>query len=91
MKSSHIFAQKRWEVVLHLQPKLLADRKATEAEYKVSMNKVMLEINGTVGERMVKRPDGREVTVRVVNFPDGSFARAPRDRDLESDKEFTIK
>ena len=91
MKSSHVYAQKRWEVVLHLQPRLMAERKVVEAEYKVCMNKVMLEISGTVGERIVRRPDGREVTVRVVNFPDGSFARAPRDRDLESDKEFTIK
>ena len=91
MKSSHIYAQKRWEVVSHLQPRLMAERKTVEAEYKVYMNKVILEINGAIAERVIKRPDGREVKVRVVTFSDGSFARAPRDRDLESDKEFTSR
>ena len=91
MKTSHIYAQKRWEVVSHLQPRLVAERSAVTAEYKVYMNKVIAEVKGAIGERVIKRPDGREVKVRVVSFEDGSFARAPRDMDLESNKEFTLK
>lgn len=91
MKTSHRYAQKRWEVISHLQPSFVNDKTGTQAKYKPFMQKVIAELQGAIGERKIKRPDGREVIVRVVNFPDGSFGRAPRDVDLEMEKEFTEK
>jgi len=88
MKASHKYAQQRWEVVSYLQPRLIAEREIVETEYKPRMQKVIMELGGAIGERVIKRGDGKQVTARVVNFPDGSFARAPRNRDLEMEQEF---
>jgi len=88
MKASHKYAEQRWQVISYLQPRLMAERELVQTEYKPRMQKVITELGGAIGERVIARPDGRSVTVRVVNFPDGSFARAPRNRDLEMEREF---
>lgn len=88
IKDSQLFAQKKIETIEHLK-KMFKDNKAgMKNHFHPYMEKLIKDFHGEekVKERIVRK-DGKELTnVRVVMFPDKSYARYPREIEMEFDR-----
>lgn len=78
-KMSVVFAKRKHEVIEHLQANVLPiNRALAKTSFPHMIRKIMIELKGEITLHTFVRPtDGKEITARVVMFPDGSFAKQP--------------
>lgn len=79
MKISVVFAKHKSGVIEHLQKNVLPiNRAMAKNQFPVMIDKIIKELKGELmAHTFVRSRDGKEITAKVVVFPDGSFAKRP--------------
>jgi hypothetical protein len=79
MRLSVEFVKRKHEALFHLKANIFSVNQAlAKNQFPTMMNKIIVEMKGNIIRKTFVRPDGKQVSAKVIEFSDGSFASLPK-------------